>query len=249
MKKITIILMIFLTFISAKEPKHITFLSSDGVRISANLYMEYNDTKKPFIVLFHRAGWSRGEYEEIAPKLNKLGFNCMAIDQRSGDEVNLVENETKKDAIKKGKPTTYLDAINDIKSALKYAREHFAKGKLVAWGSSYSASLVIVVVANDNSLADAVISFSPGEYFSRFGKSKDWVAKEASKLKVPIFITSAKNEKSRWINIYNAIKSPKVYYLPPKGGVHGSETLWEEYEESKGYWKAVEKFLKKYVLN
>ena len=46
----------------------------------------------PVLVLFHQAGWSRGEYREIAPKLNELGYICLAIDQRSGKGVNGVAN-------------------------------------------------------------------------------------------------------------------------------------------------------------
>ncbi len=242
MKKFIFALLIIINTISyAKEV--VTFPSLDGVRITADLYMDSNDTNRPFILLFHRAGWSRGEYEEIAPKLNKLGYNCMAIDQRSGDSVNLIDNQTKAEAQKRGKSTTYLEAVKDIKAALVYARKHFAKGKLIAWGSSYSAALVIEIVGNNNSLADAVLSFSPGEYFVRYGKSSHWIADAASRLKVPIFITSAKKEASSWRDIFNAIRSPKQSYIPPKGGHHGSEALWSEYPTSKGYWKAVEKFL------
>ena len=34
----------------------------------ADLYIAH-DASAPFILLFHQAGWSRGEYLEIAPKL------------------------------------------------------------------------------------------------------------------------------------------------------------------------------------
>ncbi len=238
-----IFIALLLSTINAQAKEQITFPSLDGVQITADLYMENNNTHTPFIVLFHRAGWSRGEYIDTAPKLNKLGFNCMAIDQRSGGSINLVENITKQNAIKKGKATTYLGAINDMKAALIYARKHFAKGKLIAWGSSYSSALVIEIVGRDNSLADAVLSFSPGEYFAKYGKSSHWISDAASKIKVPVFITSAKREASTWKGIYNAIKSPKQFYLPPKDGEHGSESLWSEYPTSKGYWKAVIDFL------
>ncbi|HIP02737.1 MAG TPA: hypothetical protein EYG75_04410, partial [Campylobacterales bacterium] len=55
--------------------------------------------------------------------------------------VNGVENETLMDALDKDKEIEYLDALVDIKSTLLYARSHFAKGKLLGWGSSYSAGL------------------------------------------------------------------------------------------------------------
>ena len=74
----------------AQDDSHSTirFDASDGVSITADLYLAHADLNKPLIVLCHQAGWSRGEYREIAPKLNALGFNCIAIDQRSGGSIN-----------------------------------------------------------------------------------------------------------------------------------------------------------------
>jgi len=74
-----------------KAYQEVEFASLDGLKVTADVYASSNDPSKPFIILCHQARWSRGEYREIAPKLNKLGFNCMAIDQRSGDSVNDVE--------------------------------------------------------------------------------------------------------------------------------------------------------------
>jgi len=179
MKKIILLLLSFGIVLFANVKETITFPSLDGIKITADLYIQNSDKKTPFIVLFHRAGWSRGEYDEIALKLNDLGFNCMAVDLRSGGSVNGVQNLTKKDAVKNGKSTTYIDAMKDIRASLLFARKHFAKGKLIAWGSSYSASLVIKMVADDKKLADEVISFSPGEYFTKFDKAPDWIKESA----------------------------------------------------------------------
>ena len=121
MRKLAVVLLFFTLLLQAGVKKSIVFPSLDGVNITADLYMQNSDKRTPFIVLFHRAGWSRGEYDEIALKLNDLGFNCMAVDLRSGGSVNGVINLTLEDAKKKGKPTTYLDAVQDIKAALLYA--------------------------------------------------------------------------------------------------------------------------------
>ena len=75
--RLSLVLFLFTVFISAQSKKKIEFSSEDGLKITADLYMVHSE-EKPFIVLFHQAGWSRGEYLEIAPKLNKIGFNCMA---------------------------------------------------------------------------------------------------------------------------------------------------------------------------
>jgi len=54
------------------EFKQIEIDSLDGLKITADLYMKSSDKAQPFIVLCHQAGWSRGEYREIAPKLNAI---------------------------------------------------------------------------------------------------------------------------------------------------------------------------------
>ncbi len=244
MKKFLVLVFAVACLFGSSIKETIKFNSLDGVTITADLYVSNPDKRTPFIVLFHRAGWSRGEYSEIALKLNDLGFNVMAVDLRSGGRVNGIINLTKVDALKKHKSTTYIDAMKDIKAALLYARKYFAKGKLIAWGSSYSAALIIKMVADDKSLADEVISFSPGEYFTKFDKAPNWIKESAKKLRVPIFITSARSEKPYWEPIYDSIHSKKSFYLPKTKGHHGSESLWGRYSDSSGYWQAVKGFLR-----
>ncbi|MDB4533819.1 lysophospholipase [Vicingaceae bacterium] len=226
--------------------KKISFESLDSINITADLYWKHDDKKTPFIVLCHQAGWSRGEYREIAPKLNKMGFNCMAIDQRSGSVINDVENETAKAAVAKDRTTSFVDAEADIIAALKYARENYAEGKLVAWGSSYSAALVIRIAGEQADLVDGVLSFAPGEYFAGLGKSKTWITDSARNIDDPVFITSAKNEFPRWKAIFDAIPGEnKRKFVPTTDGNHGSRALWVKFEDSGDYWKAVTSFLSK----
>jgi len=262
MDKILIILLpfIFITssFVSASEQEKnikdksvqtITFLSEDSLIISADVYIKHKLTS-PLIVLFHQAGWSRGEYIEIAPKLNDLGFNCIAVDQRSGEKVNGVINKTHIRAATTNKPTAYLDAYVDMVSTLNYAKENYSKGKLLVWGSSYSAALVIKLASEQNDKIDGVLAFSPGEYFARFGKSETFISDHAKNIITPIFITSAKTEKQNWDNIYKSVPSAnKHYFLPSSNGNHGSRALWSKFEDSKDYWNSVTPFLKKYFLD
>ena len=179
--------------------------TADGLTITADLYAAHEDKNTPFIVLCHQAGWSRGEYRETAPKLNALGFNCLAIDQRSGKTVNGVDNETVAKARVAKKGTDFPDAEQDIITAIKWAKENQADGKLILWGSSYSAALVLRIAGEHPDLIDGVMAFSPGEYFTRFGKSDDWIASSAKKISVPVFITSAKREQKAWKAIYDSI--------------------------------------------
>ena len=232
----------FLCFIFFQTPQEVEFESSDQLAIQSDLYMAHEKTA-PFIVLFHQAGFSRGEYLEIAPKLVKLGFNCMAVDQRSGNAANNVENLTAKRAKQKGLSSSYLDAQPDMLAAIQFVKEKYSSGKLLIWGSSYSAALVLVLAGQNPKLADGIIAFSPGEYFEKEGKPQDWVKTEAKAISAPVFITSAAKEKGYWWSIFESIPSEKQYFLPSGKGIHGSSALWKTTPEHPEYWSALEKFL------
>jgi len=245
-------ILILILFISLNLPaagkKTISFKAKDGVTITADLYLAH-DKSAPFILLCHQAGWSRGEYIEIAPKLNEMGFNCMAIDQRSGNEVNGIENLTHKNALELNKGTNYIDAIQDIDAAVKFAKSEYAKGKFIIWGSSYSAALVIKYTGDHPELIDGLLSFSPGEYFERDGKSNTYISESAKDVTCPVFITSAKNERENWQGIYDVIHSKnKTWFLPSTKGNHGSRALFKKFDDNPQYWKAVKGFLNKYFL-
>ena len=228
--------------------KTLSFESKDGLKVTADLYSPHEDAATPFIVLCHQAGWSRGEYREIAPKLNKMGFNCLAIDQRSGGKINDVVNETAKAAKKKRLATEYVDAQQDIVAALNFVKKDKATGQVILWGSSYSAALALVISGENPELVDGVLSFAPGEYFARSGKSKTWVAQSAASIADPVFITSAKNEAKNWKAIFDAIEvDTKQKFLPKTKGKHGSSALWEKSGDHDAYWESVSGFLKQFV--
>ncbi|MBT8492526.1 MAG: alpha/beta hydrolase [Deltaproteobacteria bacterium] len=224
-----------------EQRRTITFPSEDGIPVTADLWAD-PARDKPFIVLFHQAGWSRGEYRQIAPRLSIMGFNLMAVDLRSGGKVGGVINRTRAAAAKAGKKTDYVSALPDMRAAIAYARKHHARGKVILWGSSYSAGLVLWLGARVK--ADAVLAFAPGEYFRKLGKPRTWVRTAAAKLTMPVFITSARSEHRSWKAIYAAIPgNNKQSYLPTTRGQHGSRALWNRFPDSAGYWAAVRKFL------
>ena len=219
--------------------KTIDFPSKDGLQITADYY----ETKgsETFILLFHQAGWSRGEYKEIAPKLNALGYSCLAIDQRSGGAVNSVTNQTNQRAVAAGKETKYLDAFQDIEATVAYVKKTYTPKKIIIWGSSYSSSLVLKYAGDNPDNIDAAMAFSPGEYFGK----DDFIKNSAANIKVPTFITSAQNEQDNWAAINEAIPTTtKVSYVPATKGNHGSRALWEKFDDNDGYWSAVKDFLK-----
>lgn len=227
-------------------PSKITFKSGDGIMVTADLYMPHPG-EAPFIVLCHRAGWSRGEYIEIAPWLNGLGYNCMAIDQRAGGKINRIENETLQEAAKQGKDTGYPDAIQDIVAAVEYAGKKFAKKNLILMGSSYSASLALIIAAKNPDLIDGVISFSPGEYFRDYGLGDDYATKHASRLAVPVFISANSSELFGATQLFDAMSvQSKKLFIPQNGGRHGAESLWKSNPLHGKYRQALQGFLETY---
>lgn len=215
----------------------IIFPSSDALLITSDLYF-VNDSL-PYMVLCHQAGYSRAEYAETAKKFCMLGYNCLAIDQRSGNEVNGVKNETATLALQKKKPTAYLDAEKDIIAAIDYAYTKSGK-KVFLVGSSYSASLVLKIAAT-NKKVRAVMAFSPGEYFGTKLKLKDAI----KNITVPVFVTSSKEEANDVSTLISDIK-PKIknQFVPTSKGKHGSSCLWKSNPGYHEYWFAIMVFIK-----
>ncbi len=218
----------------------VEFPSMDELEITADVYL-IPDKDAPFILLFHQAGWSRGAYREIAPKLNQMGFNCMAIDQRSGNEINGLKNETTARAKAKGLDIQYTDAYPDLQAAINYVYKEYKPTVLLIWGSSYSASLSLILAEKNMEMLDGVLAFSPGEYFKFEGKR---IADFAKNLQMPVFITSAQNEENYWKSIYEVIPSKyKMKFVPDFEGYHGSRALWQAHGGHEKYWDELKKFL------
>ena len=244
MKPVILLIPTLLFHLGMTAQEVVKFPSKDGLEITADLYMPHPGSN-PFIILFHQAGWSRGEYQEIAPQLNDQGFNCLAVDQRSGGKVNGVINQTHANAKKALKETSYLDAFQDIEAAIDLVKEMYAEGKVVIWGSSYSSSLVLKYAGDNPDAVDGILSFSPGEYFK--SRSSELISSSASNINKPVFITSAKSEQNSWQKIYDVISSKdKVFFLPETSGNHGSRALWAKFSDHRDYWKAVNSFLSQF---
>ncbi|OFY85017.1 MAG: hypothetical protein A3F72_04525 [Bacteroidetes bacterium RIFCSPLOWO2_12_FULL_35_15] len=238
MKKNILLSLILLLFIhTMRSQTSITFLSKDGVIITADLY--FVSDSLPYMILCHQAGYSRGEYKETAPKFTKFGYNCIAIDLRSGDAVNGVNNETAFGAKSKNKPNTFLDAEQDILSAIDYAFKKSNK-KVVLVGSSYSASLALKI-GTTNDKVKAVIAFSPGEHFGAKLNLKEAI-KNYDK---PLFAASAKAEAADVSTLLKDIKSPNKKQCTPSGkGEHGSKALWKSTADYHEYWMALLMFMR-----
>lgn len=215
----------------------ISFPSLDQLPITADLY-KINDTAS-YIILCHLSEGSRGEYKETAQQLNNLGFNCLAIDTRTGDNILDVQNETAKAAKNSNKPTDYLSSEQDILAAIDYAYSLGHNDGVILLGSSFSASLALKI-ASINPKVKAVIAFSPGEYFGDQLNLKNSI----KSLDKPTFVTSSKNEASAVSTLIESIDVDNLIHFIPEGdGAHGSISLWSMIPNNEEYWKALEKFL------
>lgn len=222
-------------------PEKIVFKATDGVEVTADLYLT-KDEKAPFIILYHQATYSRGEYGEIAPKLVKQGYNCLAVDQRSGSLFNGVKNETLHSAIALKLPTDYQDAYPDMEAALTYISDTYKPETLLIWGSSYSSSLSFALASEHKDLIDGMLAFSPSDNFTFKDQA---ITAYASQIKCPVFISSSKYEEGTWKAIKASISAPNaVFFIPQESGVHGSSALLEATPNHLEYWEAVNAFLK-----
>ncbi len=220
------------------QPEKITFPSLDSLPITANLY--FSDSSSPIIVLCHQARYNKFEYTRIAETLLEKGFNCIAIDQRSGGPLVEENNETMLKAKALGKPIDYLDAEQDIVAAVNYTSNKYNK-KVILWGSSYSSTLALWIALENKNVA-AVVSFSPGDYFI---EEKGSLTEKLKNLSIPMFVTSSKEESIETTSLLKNVRldETKIQYIPKSVGTHGSRALWQTDENNQEYWNAISPFL------
>jgi|SRR5271166_6583767 len=223
----------------AAAPAAVTMNAADGVTVFGESYPGPSPVA-PIIVLLHQAGSSKAEYAQIAPRLNSLGYNALAVDLRSGGDLFGAPNET---ATHYGKPASYVGTLPDIEAAIVWAKQRYPKSPIYLWGSSYSAALVFVVAAKHPEIS-AVLAFSPAEYLNH----KTMVRDAAREVHAYVFIDSASiaEEIGNAKAIYDAIPGSHKTQFIPKHSVHGSSTLLvlKDPDGANENWAAVTAFLR-----
>jgi len=200
--------------------------ASDGAELIVNVDQPPANARG-VILLFHQAKASSSEYVLIAPRLVEMGFVTVAVDQRSGGDTMGV-NQTVRN---RGGSTSYLEAYPDFEGALAYAKDF--RLPIVAWGSSYSASMVFKLAAEHPEVA-AAVAFSPGEYFDKPDTLKGWVAD----CKSPAFVACMEAESP---SVKAAVGDTPVH--THQSSQHGSLALYSDASEK--YWAEVTEFLDK----
>ena len=229
-----------LATLAAAEP--VTLTASDGVKVYGEFWPAA-DAKAPLILAFHQAGSSHAEYIPLAPRLNRAGFNVLAIDQRSGGNEFGGKNRT---VAALGRSTSYDAAFGDLEAALAWGKDMAKGAPVVVWGSSYSAALVFKLAARYPMDVAGLLAFSPGEYLS----APNAVAKAAETLHLPVFIDQASGdgETQQSRGIFQATASSDKTQFVPRRGVHGSATLRSDRNPAgaEENWAAVLAFLAKF---
>jgi len=239
MKNTILFTLIFVSALSKAQVDQI-IPAPDNVLVHCKLY-ESKESNPKIMLLCHQARFSKGEYIETAPKFNKLGYTCLAIDQRSGEGVNKDVNQTALMAKQLGLGTDFEDAEIDIKTAIYFLFSKYNK-KIILLGSSYSSALILKIAASEKDKIESVISFSPGEYF----KDTTIINASLKKLTIPIWITCSKAEIPLTETLFKGVENKQlVFFQPEKEGKHGSKALWENYKDNKEYWESLKEFLKK----
>lgn len=194
---------------------------------SLNIYAYWHEIEdnENTLVLFHQGGSNaRGEYTPIIPKLLNMGFNILTVDQRSGGQRYGSYNKTVADIHMNR--FHYCDAYPDLVRALQYA-DAKTSGKIIVWGSSYSAMLVLQLAQEHSDKIAGVLSFSPAS-----GPPMNDCQPEPylESLQIPILILkpASEMESDRSKNQQAiAAKAGHPFYIA-KNGVHGSSMLVEE---------------------
>ena len=230
-------LIVFSSFNTVRV-KTVTFFASDSLEITADEYLIGLD--KPYVLLFHEQGSSRGEFSTIARRINKLDYNCLAVDLRNGGNYNYVSNETSK-RLRGSQLDSGLKGIEqDALAAIQYVKEK-SELPVVLLGSGANGSLCLKVALASEDVR-AVIALSPGEYFLPGLKIQDTV----SELKKPVFITSSKVEFPYVSELASGIAEDYVTLFEPQQGAgdRGTRSLAAEYEFNNEYWIALMLFFK-----
>lgn len=229
----------FAALTAGARAEPVTLTAADKVKVFATYYGT-GDKSEPIVLLFHMAGANGAEYATIAPKLNGLGFNALAVDQRSGGRAF---GRTNKTVTALGHSTAYRAALPDLQAALDWARANHA-AKIIVCGSSYSASLVFLLAADNPGRIAGLMAFSPGEYLGGAHTVRNAAAKPKD---IAVFVSSAsdRSEIAAARAIVDAVPGRAKTQFVPKHAPHGASALREDANPS-GYqqaWVAVERFL------
>ena len=167
---------------------------------------------------------------------------CQALEDY-GDAVRELQNVNASTTVEELESTSdgVADAREDVMAAIDYILD-LNPSDLILLGSSYSASLAILEGLN-NPRVQAVIAFSPGEYFGRELRMQDSL-KTCTK---PLFVAVTKREKPYVKQMLHSFpEDDYTLFQPDTLGVHGARALGDDNPNKDEYWLAMLIFISKF---
>ena len=226
-------------FVKAQK-EVVTFESADSLVITADLYL-LSDTL-PYIILLHEQGSSRGEFESLAERFQKMDYNCLAVDIRNGGSANFISNET----VRRSRSGDYImgreEVENDIRASINYAFATSGK-EVVLLGSGATGSLCLKI-SKEMDEVKGVIAFSPGEFYAPYLSIQDTI----SNIQKPVFIASTKTEYPYIERMLSGIDEEfKTSFIPVEDeGMRGTSSLLPKNPSNGEYWLAILLFFKEF---
>jgi pimeloyl-ACP methyl ester carboxylesterase len=245
--KILLIILGFISFNAAKT-EEVSYTSSDGTKIFADLNLPKHGKNGPLILLFHQAGASgKAEYQNVTPILLEHGYSTLAVDLRSGgDRFNGVNKTVTAFSEDPG----YCAAYPDLLATLKYLEKADLNDTVFAVGSSYSAALVIHLGDEFRKELKGIIAFSPASGGPMAACNPNQYAET---IKTPLMVVrpDAEMEYTSVQQQFTLFKQQGHKMFIHEGGVHGASTLDQTRTgtNTDPVWAEVLSFLKINIRN
>ena len=241
-----------------REKLTLTFDTKDGITVTADLYRIHNEA--PCVIMFHKDDSSRGEYHRIAPLLNDIGFNCLAVDLRLGWESNGVLNSTYAGAIAQWRyvdvftsEDSFINALPDVMidmmTAVLYARNELKAEKIIIMGSGYSATLALAIASEFPEIMDGVMSLSPLDLVVDGKTIEDYATAITGPVLITVQLESGQKEEIE--AIFERIPSEEKYLVITDD--HATDALAYENADTatieNPVWRPVIDFLLAYLVH
>ncbi|WP_422104669.1 alpha/beta hydrolase [Winogradskyella sp.] len=231
---------------SKTEPStEIHFYTSDSIKVYGDLYQK--DTSAPTLLIFHQGGSNtRAEYKSIIPVLEQKGFNILTIDQRVGGQY-YYGGYNRTVAEIPNNQYHYCDAYPDMLAAMDYLKASNFTGKVILWGSSYSATLALKLAQENLDKVSGILIFSPAS-----GQAMKDCQPDAylQSLDIPLLLMKPASEmqSERSQNQMQLAKEHGHDTYIAENGVHGSSMLDEDRIKgsSADTWNVVNTFLSQF---
>ncbi len=157
----------------ALDPKPVSFLTPDGMRIAADYYAPpvADRGEAPIVILLHMYASDRKAWEPLLAPLHGAGFAILALDLRGHGESATTET---RELVQKRDPAFFRKMQNDVLGAYDWlaAQDKLDRTRLALVGASVGASVAIQYAAHDRSV-DAVVALSPGLRYMELNSDGD----------------------------------------------------------------------------